>query len=326
MFIPINAKADIVGSKKGKLTPAQNAQVNAWTLSKKTGIFNAFDKCEATVSTPVANVVTVTFKRGYLSICGRIVEVEEGSTVSITLPIYSYDGKIVARFNLSASQEYEFLVVATPDEIVQEDLNSNIGGRYDFVLYEYTASPSGVTLKPRADDIYIDDISTTINNLVEDLEKGTIKVSNAIWANVASKANKAELALYIDGDPDKLETIDRPRYTLWERYDQLYKRLVDLDERLVDLGFKQGSVSGLAGATIKKQGKYAILNIPAISNKPNIITMNMSFTIAQPLTLTVHGDTGLFATLSISGKTINYNGGYQANMPALQIGFEISDW
>ena len=64
-FIPINAKADVKGSKKGRLTPAQNAQLNAFCLASKTGILDTLDKCEAEQFsyTAINNLATIVFKR-----------------------------------------------------------------------------------------------------------------------------------------------------------------------------------------------------------------------------------------------------------------------
>lgn len=226
MFIPINAKADIEDSKKGKLTPAQNAQVNAWTLSRKTGIFNTLGKCTASsVSTPLQNEVTVTFNNGYFVVCGRLVEVEQGTTVKIPLPASGeVEGNIVARFNLSASQEGEFQVLATTGAIVTSDLNANpFDGRYDFVLYRYTANASGVELKERYDSIYIDD--------------------------VAGNLAKFEQTLYGAGKP--LNGYNTSKGTI--------------EQRLTNLGFRQGSTSfangGSGSATLKRQGNYVIASL-----------------------------------------------------------------
>ena len=315
MFIPINAKADIPDSKKGKLTPAQNAMVNSWTLSKKTGIFNIAEdfRCEAEASTPINNVVTVTFDRGFFVVCGRLVEVEQGTTINITLPaIGSIDGNIVARFNLSASQEGEFQVLATTETPITEDLNENITGRYDFVLYGYEAKSNGVTLKARSNSVYIDDVGNTLSNLIRGLENGT---------NEVAKSKEAKNYNATEG-------------TIKTKFDAI-------ETRLTDLGFKTGSVSGLAGATLNKMGKYAILNLPAfgVSGTANndTITMTMSCTSATTFDVVLAGDTEStsgnryvrvkvsFTAMSKEIIITNLGTSYAKTTPS-QIGFEISAW
>jgi hypothetical protein len=156
-FIPIDARADIEGSKKGKLTPAQHAQLNAWCLASKTGILdfpqdhNKMGRCEAKNLdvTPINNQATIEFNRGYIVICGRLVECEEGSTVSVNTPIGSgtIKGKIIARFSLSNTKESEFVVTTTSGSLRQDDLNEqNIDGVYELELYDYTATSLSVSL------------------------------------------------------------------------------------------------------------------------------------------------------------------------------------
>lgn len=160
-FIPIDAKADVQGSKKGKLTPAQHAQLNAWSLASKTGILDCLDRCEAenTIYTATNNEAVVVFKKGYIVVCGRLVECEQGTQVTIrTHPTANTFGRIVLRYDLSASQGQEFEVVTTSAALRQQDLNENpLTGLYEFELYRYTATPTSVTLAERTSS-YIPDI------------------------------------------------------------------------------------------------------------------------------------------------------------------------
>ena len=149
-FIPINAKADISGSKKGKLTPEQNAQVNAWCLTQQTGIFDVLGKCQAenSVYTATNNVANIVFKSGFISICGRIVECEAGTNISVITPANGEaSGKIIARYNLGGIKEEEFVVTTTTSALVQQNLYENPQtGIYEFELYSYIATPTSVTL------------------------------------------------------------------------------------------------------------------------------------------------------------------------------------
>lgn len=157
-FIPIDAKADIQGSKKGKITPAQHAQLNAFCFAKKTGILNCLNKCTIKFNTISANdhKAIAIFNSGYIVICGRLIECEDGTTVTIETPaIGSVDGKIILRFDLNASQEEECKIITTTNtELVQDDLNSNMNGVYEFELYSYTATPNQVIITERSKDYY----------------------------------------------------------------------------------------------------------------------------------------------------------------------------
>ena len=232
MFIAIDAKADIEGSKKGKLTPAQHAQINSWVFSKKTGILDCFDKCDTTdISyTAVNNIATVIFKKGFIVICGRLVECEQGTEVKIQTPVSgSVSGRIVLRFSLSSTQEEEFkVVVKTGRSLTLNDLNENSStGVYEFPLYDYIATPNNVSLMNKN----ISYVRST-NQEITALSGMITAISNSIEGNK-----------------------DAPLY-------DYNKNKGTIEQRLTNLGFKQGSITGVSGATLTKQGKYAILTIP----------------------------------------------------------------
>ena len=172
MFIAINAKADIQGSKKGKLTPAQNAQVNAWCLASKTGIFDFGGKCLASSSSFVAsnNEATIDFHNGFVAICGRIIECEEGTQVKVVTPTTgTINGKIILRYDLAANGANEFVVTTTTAALVQQDLNENpITGVYEFELYSYTATPTNVTLVRNNTD-YIPDTGGKLSQFMSEI-------------------------------------------------------------------------------------------------------------------------------------------------------------
>lgn len=151
MFIPIDARADVENSKKGKLTPAQHAQLNAFCLTEKTGIFDCLGKCEYISPISIDSInhtATITFRSGYIVICGRLVECEEGTTFTADLPVNSEEtGYIVLKYDLSSFENNEFKVIQKTGELTQQDLNENpVNGVYEFVLYEYNATSSSMTL------------------------------------------------------------------------------------------------------------------------------------------------------------------------------------
>ena len=248
MFIAINAKADIQGSKKGKLTPAQNAQVNAWCLASKTGIFDFGGKCLASSSSFVAsnNEATIDFHNGFVAICGRIIECEEGTQVKVVTPTTgTINGKIILRYDLAANGANEFVVTTTTAALVQQDLNENpITGVYEFELYSYTATPTSVTLVRNNTD-YISDVANKLNSHTRDI----------------ARLNKLTYSL---------DDYDMSKGTI--------------EQRLTDLGFKQGSVTMTVGTAssqnIRRQGNYCLFDLTAnLSN--NRISSSTTINLAQ---------------------------------------------
>ena len=232
-FISIDAKADLQGQKKGKITPAQHAILNAWSLSSKTGILDFPQdhskpgRCEATVLniTNIQNYETeIVFNKGYLVICGRLVECEDQTRFTFKTPVSGTEnGKIVARFYLSSSGSEEFNVVKKIGSLTQQDLNDKPdNGIYEFELYSYTATPTTLTLV-RNNTNYIPDIG--------------------------GKLAQFEASLKDEGKP--LHGYDDSKGTI--------------EDRLTKLGFKQGSVTLSSGTatvnTVNRQGNYCILNL-----------------------------------------------------------------
>lgn len=231
-FIPIDAKADIEGSKKGKLTPAQHAQLNAWCLASKTGILDCLDKCEAEFSSYTAtdNKATVVFKKGYIVICGRLVECEAGTKVEVITPVSGeISGKIILRYSLSAVKEDEFVVETKVGSLIQQDLNDNpLTGVYEFELYSYKATPTTVTLT-RTNTDYVPDIG--------------------------GKLSQFEKSLTDEGKP--LGGYDTSKGTIEERLTALGFNEVPTT---FNFGMAVGTVKYNTGS-IKQEGKFCEINI-----------------------------------------------------------------
>ena len=173
MFIPIHAKADIVGEKKGKITPAQASQLNAWCLASKTGILDWGGKCEATATSYSIsnNVATIVLNKGYIVICGRLVEVEQNTSIDVYTSA-NPSGKIILSFNLSSSGKEEFKVEVVNRNLRQDDLNENpISGVYEFELYSYSASSTTVTLNRNVQYI------KSVEDAIDDAENNAIKIA-----------------------------------------------------------------------------------------------------------------------------------------------------
>lgn len=229
-FIAIDAKSDVTESKKGKLTPAQHAMLNAWCLSSKTGILDWGNMCESTSSSYSVSggTASVYFKKGFVVICGRLVECEDGSSVLVSAPsVGTVNGKIILRFNLSNSGAEEFEATTKTGALVHQDLNDNpTTGVYEFELYSYTATPTTVTLS-RTNTDYIPDVGGKLEQLV------TVLTGTGMTGT---------------GTPP-LQGYDKSKGTI--------------EERLSSLGFKQGNIlrAGSVVGKIYRQGNYVIGSI-----------------------------------------------------------------
>lgn len=270
-FIAIDAKSDVTESKKGKLTPAQHAMLNAWCLSSKTGILDWGNMCESTSSSYSVSggTASVYFKKGFVVICGRLVECEDGSSVLVSAPsVGTVNGKIILRFNLSNSGAEEFEATTKTGALVHQDLNDNpTTGVYEFELYSYTATPTTVTLS-RTNTDYIPDVGGKLEQLV------TVLTGTGMTGT---------------GTPP-LQGYDKSKGTI--------------EERLSSLGFKQGNIlrAGSVVGKIYRQGNYVIGSI----TEPISITASMGLSISPIGSATLNDfkpkeETYIFA--------INYAGG-----------------
>ena len=101
-------------------------------MAEKTGILDCLGRCENTAGntmTTFTNKVTVSLKHGFLVVCGRLVECEEGTEIIVNTPTSgSISGKIILRIDLSSTRENEFVFTLKDGELVQEDLNNKING------------------------------------------------------------------------------------------------------------------------------------------------------------------------------------------------------
>lgn len=244
-FIAIDAKADVADSKKGKLTPAQHAQLNAWCLASKTGILDWGNRCESSAASYSVSggAATVYFRKGFAVVCGRLVECEEGSSVVVAAPsVGTVNGKIILRFNLSNSGAEEFEATTKTGALVQQDLNDNATtGVYEFELYSYTATPTTVTLS-RSNTDYIPDIGGKLAQFI------TVLTGTGMTGT---------------GNPP-LQGYDESNGTIEERLMPLSEydnTKGTVETRLTSLGFKTGNatnLSNVSSVTLKKLGKFVV--------------------------------------------------------------------
>lgn len=326
-FIPIDAKADVSESKKGKLTPAQHAQLNAWSLANKTGIFDFLGRCEATATTYTAtnNVATVVFNKGFFVVCGRLVECEQGTEVQITTPaLGSETGWIIAKFNLSTSGtgEFEVTIKKKTENLIQQDLNLNpTTGIYEFVLYDYTAYHESVTIE-RVNTNYLPSVQSIISDLYQYVSLKHITIVGDITAETRSRfitfdadvtINRTTIpqsskgTLSTNGNDIVIDVVTPSTVSIIGFYNrsnltwtvrvinatEIYAEIGDLYQRVSNLGFREGSVSNfISGTTLKKQAKYAILTIPEFAipvNQTLQYTGTISFTAKETINFSLGG-------------------------------------
>lgn len=290
-FIAIDAKADISENKKGKLTPAQHAQFNAFCLTKKTGILDCLGKCEyiSPISIDSANhKATITFNSGYVVICGRLVECEAGTTFVADLPVSGEEtGYIVLRYDLSAFEENEFKVIQKTGSLTQQDLNNNpIDGVYEFVLYKYTATPTSITLTRENNFSYIPEFNYFFTRGNVENQVVAKKPNNngayflmfynedgrrGIFDGGTGATNVAPVEIdrnnVVGGLFNNLIATNYLQVGDSNNFGSISLNGIDLETRLNNLGFKSGYLGGLKSTSpqiaIKKQGKYAIISFVA---------------------------------------------------------------
>ena len=228
-FIPVTAKADIANGKKGRVTPKHSAVLNGFSLSKDSGILNILSRCEANVQSNTTTQATILFQPGYFVIEGRLFEVEQGTTMTVNLPSSgAVAGYIVARVNLASTGANELEVVAKNSFLVIKGntYENPSTATYELPLYRYQASSSGVTL-------------SRSNGAVADPNIKFIEMTSTLQEGMRADitANQGDIA-------------------------NIKEDIADIETRLTNLGFSTGSVTALSGATLRKYGKYAILQYP----------------------------------------------------------------
>ena len=322
-FIPIIAKEDgVAGSRKGKITPAQMAQLFAWTLKGKTGILNTLGKCEAyqTSNAISGGSATITFKSGYLVICGRLVECQEGTTYTLNNLVSGAKGMIVAKFDLQASAANEFQISSITGSPIQQDLNEYpTTGVYEFPLYTYSVIGNKLTLFRdilSSDTYYIDDVNGLVDNILINF--------NSIKGNGFRRGRD-----YIN--PSEVSSIEAPLHFYDVAKGTIENRLSALTTRMENLGFKQGSVSGIEGATLTKQGKYAILKLPEIRLQDGITTLTMSMTSNETFTQYLYGEVTLgwpyvVANFTKGSNVVTLEAKTDITLYTARVGFEVSSW
>lgn len=150
-LIPITFNADDVSNeKKGKIKGQDLAMALLAGMSNKVGVLDVLENaCQQygaiNVSTGYA---TITLHAGYIVIFGRLIYIEEGTQVQVALPQSgTVTGSFGIRVNLAESGGNEVTWFTKTDLLQTDDLSKNVAtGIYEFRLYTYSATPSGLSL------------------------------------------------------------------------------------------------------------------------------------------------------------------------------------
>lgn len=129
-------------------------------LTKQTGIWNKYNKCDVTapIDYSVSGYGTIKFNSGAINICGRVIYIDADTELAIPLTATS-TGSIGVKVDLSqAVGEQVDFYSKTTQSLTQQDLNENKNGVYEFEIFKYTSNGVSITL-------------TKQNNLIEPLSE-----------------------------------------------------------------------------------------------------------------------------------------------------------
>ena len=278
---------------KPYLTASQNRTARG---GDSTGVLCGFDVVGN-------NIRTVTIRPGVASAWGYDIFTDEDVSLSGNIPAagdkYIYILASIDLSNIPAVFNIELhdngnnpTFTPTP----QDNFISNPSGRHKITLHRLKVNTSGaITEKLGWRSFGVKSISMPEN------------------AKHADVSNSYESGGGIDTALKKLNT-------------DFVSADAAITSRLEQLGFKTGSVSGITGATLTKQAKYAILKLGNNLAFPKSFTISFipttSFS-ASVVTSTVQSvqPISLKFTAGSQTVTISGNSGYQS--AATQIGFEI---
>lgn len=180
---------------------------------------------------------------------------------------------------------------------------------------DLTAHPTGTA---RLKLYQFEAVNGVISNVNVGFDKPIVK--HAYWNEVS-----ASKGYYTDNQGLDYKTFKFTFYTI-------NNNITAINKRLDDLGFKSGSITGIANATLTKQGKYAILkianNTQIYFGTNNSINLTMSFTsnetFGQQLSWSGDGfSASLYFYFTKGSNIIRVTGTQNGNIYEARIGFEI---
>lgn len=240
---------------------------------------------------------SVKIKSGMVVIQGRQITLD--GTDTITLPVAT--GSMVYWTTLYLELD---LSAIADDELT---------GKVTLKKLEYTSSYPAV---PTSDNLKIQTAGKAYIGLYR--FKNT---ANGITSSeqLAEVIDSKDILNNIQAVSDKVDT-------------EVQNAIEELNARLDELGFKTGSVTGLSGATLTKQAKYAILTIPDNTSIIIPYEREIGFTAKNPVSIICYGETGNTSdrkfSLQINGNILSISSTASssigtARIGKIQVGFEI---
>ena len=158
-LIPIFFKADDINNvKKGHLRSQDLASFLSLMTLNKVGILDMLGSNPCGLKTDVSvssGFATITLNAGYVSILGRLIYIEDGTRVEITLPNETQTGSFGIRVNLSESGSAECSWFTKTGNLQTDNIVDNPTGIYEFRLYDYTATSSTLTLTNKTTEMIV---------------------------------------------------------------------------------------------------------------------------------------------------------------------------
>ena len=150
MLIPNTFKADIANNPKGNIKAEDLASLVAFAYPKQAGVLNITGTDCLGVANVSGTTATITINKGYIVVFGRLITIEQSTTISnLELPqAGEQTGVIGIKIDLAESETNEVKWFYRTGTAVQTDnlLEKPSTGVYEFVLYNYTATPTSLTI------------------------------------------------------------------------------------------------------------------------------------------------------------------------------------
>jgi len=149
MLIPNTFKADIVSNPKGNIRAEDLASLVAFAYPKQAGILKITgNECLGTVTNISGTTATITIDKGYIVVFGRLITIEQSTTITMDLPQSGMQTGIIGiKIDLAESEANEVKwFVKTTQAVTENLLEKSSTGVYEFVLYNYTATSSSLNI------------------------------------------------------------------------------------------------------------------------------------------------------------------------------------
>ena len=205
-MIPITFnKDDINNLKKGNIRGQDLASLVSIAMPKTAGILDIWsDPVSVTNNTPGTGYATLTMSKGYIVVYGRLIYVEQGEQVQVPLPSSgTFYGVFGIRINLGQTGANEVTWFTKARSLQQDDLlREEINGIYEFGIYNYTATSSGITIGTKIAPVInkmIDEVDNVKQELLQEIDnvKNNPREANALGDFFVVDSQNYQLAGYL---------------------------------------------------------------------------------------------------------------------------------